>query len=156
MPTATRRASRATACRSSPTACRISPDPSPVFSPGSTGPQRTRRRSNGWSACRATVRFCRGFVARLHEARIAAGSPLARARSGHWRHPVVAFWRVDLRENLRHAWSSNICTRSRSGPPRHGVAIADWPDEPIDPFFNVNTPEDVARAQKLAAQYPDA
>jgi molybdopterin-guanine dinucleotide biosynthesis protein A len=36
------------------------------------------------------------------------------------------------------------------------VAIADWPAEPVDPFFNVNTPEDAALAQTLAAKYPDA
>jgi molybdopterin-guanine dinucleotide biosynthesis protein A len=29
------------------------------------------------------------------------------------------------------------------------VAIAEWPDRPIDPFFNVNTPEDRARAAAL-------
>jgi molybdopterin-guanine dinucleotide biosynthesis protein A len=39
---------------------------------------------------------------------------------------------------------------------RHGVAIADWPSEPIDPFFNVNTPKDAAEAERLAAQFPDA
>jgi molybdopterin-guanine dinucleotide biosynthesis protein A len=36
----------------------------------------------------------------------------------------------------------------------HGVGIADWPAEPIDPFFNVNTPEDAVRAEELATQYP--
>ena len=35
------------------------------------------------------------LVARLHEARVAAGTPLACARSGEWRHPVVALWPVD-------------------------------------------------------------
>ena len=35
---------------------------------------------------------------------------------------------------------------------RHGVAIADWPPEPIDPFFNVNTPEDAKRAARIAMQ----
>jgi molybdopterin-guanine dinucleotide biosynthesis protein A len=39
---------------------------------------------------------------------------------------------------------------------RHGVAIADWPDAPIDPFFNVNTPQDIAAAERLAALYRDA
>ena len=33
---------------------------------------------------------------------------------------------------------------------RHGVALAEWPAEPVDPFFNVNTPEDVAQAARLA------
>jgi molybdopterin-guanine dinucleotide biosynthesis protein A len=34
------------------------------------------------------------------------------------------------------------------------VAIADWPTRPVDPFFNVNTPEDVAEAERIAAQDP--
>src|SRR5258707_383576 len=33
---------------------------------------------------------------------------------------------------------------------RYGVAIADWPAKPVDPFFNVNTPEDAAEAERLA------
>lgn len=39
---------------------------------------------------------------------------------------------------------------------RHGVAIAQWDDKPIDPFFNVNTPEDVALANEVVARRPDA
>ena len=34
---------------------------------------------------------------------------------------------------------------------RHGVALANWAIEPVDPFFNVNTPEDAAQAQHFAA-----
>ena len=36
---------------------------------------------------------------------------------------------------------------------RYGIAIADWPDQPIDPFFNVNTPEDAERARRIALQH---
>jgi molybdopterin-guanine dinucleotide biosynthesis protein A len=36
---------------------------------------------------------------------------------------------------------------------RHGAATAVWPDHPVDPFFNVNTPEDAARANEVARQY---
>jgi molybdopterin-guanine dinucleotide biosynthesis protein A len=35
---------------------------------------------------------------------------------------------------------------------RHGIAIAEWPDKPVDPFFNVNTPEDLARAEALVRE----
>src|SRR6202044_2030389 len=45
----------------------------------------------------------KNLVARLHEARAAAGAPLACARSGEWRHPVVALWPMSLREDLRRA-----------------------------------------------------
>ncbi len=98
----------------------------------------------------------RNLVARLHEARVAAGTPLACARSGEWRHPVVALWNVALREDLRRALVDERLHKIEIWTARHSVAIADWPTEPIDPFFNVNTPEDAARAEALAAKYPDA
>ena len=93
----------------------------------------------------------RDLVARLHAARIAEGKPLACAHSGDWRHPVVGLWQVSLRENLRHAITVEDLRKIEVWTARHGIALADWPTEPVDPFFNVNTPEDVARATKLAA-----
>ena len=93
----------------------------------------------------------RDLVARLHAARIAEGKPLACAHSGDWRHPVVGLWQVSLRENLRHAITVEDLRKIEVWTARHGVALADWPVEPVDPFFNVNTPEDVEMATKLAA-----
>jgi molybdopterin-guanine dinucleotide biosynthesis protein A len=96
------------------------------------------------------------LVARLDEARAASGKPLACAHSGEWRHPVVGLWPVALRADLRHALTKEGLRKIELWTARHGVALADWPAEPVDPFFNVNTPEDVAAAERLAAQYPDA
>ncbi len=96
------------------------------------------------------------LAARLHDARIAAGTQLACARSGEWRHPVVALWPVALREDLRRALIDDGLRKIEIWTARHGVAIADWPAKPIDPFFNVNTPEDATRAEALAAQLPRA
>ena len=87
------------------------------------------------------------LVARLHEARVAAGTPLACARSGEWRHPVVGLWPVALREDLRRALVDEGLRKIEIWTARHGIAIADWPAEPVDPFFNVNTPDDAARAR---------
>src|SRR5580700_10629153 len=98
----------------------------------------------------------RDLVTRLHEARTAAGVPLACARSGEWRHPVVGLWPVRLRDDLRHALTSEGLHKIELWTAPHGVAIADWPDTPVDPFFNVNTPEDAARAQALAALQPSS
>jgi molybdopterin-guanine dinucleotide biosynthesis protein A len=96
------------------------------------------------------------LVPRLHEARIAAGTPLACARSGDWSHPVVALWPLTLREDLRRALTVEGLRKIDAWTARHGVATAEWPDNPVDPFFNVNTPEDAARAEEIAAQYPEA
>jgi molybdopterin-guanine dinucleotide biosynthesis protein A len=92
------------------------------------------------------------LVARLASARAQAGTPLACARSGDWRHPVVGLWPVALREDLRQALTVDGLHKIEFWTARHGVAIADWPEEPVDPFFNVNTPEDVAAAERVAAQ----
>src|SRR5262249_5629980 len=91
------------------------------------------------------------LVARLQAARETAGQPLACARSGEWRHPVVALWPVRLREDLRHALVHEGLHKIETWTARHGVAIADWPDKPVDPFFNVNAPQDVAEAERIAA-----
>jgi molybdopterin-guanine dinucleotide biosynthesis protein A len=94
------------------------------------------------------------LVMRLHEARQQAGLSLACARSGDWRHPVVALWPVALREDLRHALVAEGLRKIEVWTARHGVAIADWPAKPVDPFFNVNTPEDAAEAERLARRCP--
>jgi molybdopterin-guanine dinucleotide biosynthesis protein A len=94
------------------------------------------------------------LVTRLHEARTAANVPLACARSGEWRHPVVGLWPVALRADLRHAVVDEDLRKIEIWTARHGVALAEWPDKPIDPFFNVNTPEDAAAAERLAAAQP--
>jgi molybdopterin-guanine dinucleotide biosynthesis protein A len=94
------------------------------------------------------------LVTRLHEAGQKAEMPLACARSGDWRHPVVGLWPVALREDLRHALIVEGLRKIEIWTSRHGVAIADWPAAPVDPFFNVNTPEDAAEAERLAQLWP--
>jgi molybdenum cofactor guanylyltransferase len=90
------------------------------------------------------------LVARLQAARADAGAALACARSGDWRHPVVGLWPVALRADLRHALVDEDLRKIEVWTARHGIAVADWPDQPVDPFFNVNTPEDAAAAERLA------
>jgi molybdenum cofactor guanylyltransferase len=96
------------------------------------------------------------LVPRLHQARRAANTPLACARSGEQSHPVVGLWPLALREDLRRALTVEGLRKIDVWTARHGIAAAEWPDAPLDPFFNVNTPEDAARAEEIAKQYPDA
>ena len=95
------------------------------------------------------------LVERLHQARrkLGAGVPLACARSGEWRHPVVGLWPLALRADLRKALVEEDLRKIEVWTARHGVAVAEWPAEPVDPFFNVNTPEDAARAERIALQH---
>src|SRR3974390_1129852 len=90
------------------------------------------------------------LVERLHAARRAETVPPPSPPPGQRRHPVVALWPVALRQDLRKALVDEHLRKIEIWTARHGVAIADWPDEPVDPFLNVNTPEDVARAEQMA------
>ncbi len=85
------------------------------------------------------------LVARLHAAR--ADAPMACAASGGRTHPVIALWPVSIRHRLREALAAGL---RKVGAFTEGAAIAEWPSTPIDPFFNVNTPEDLAEAARLA------
>jgi molybdenum cofactor guanylyltransferase len=93
------------------------------------------------------------LVRRLHEVREKAGMPLVCARSGDWRHPVVGLWPVALQDDLRHALIVENLRKIEVWTARHGIAHADWPATPVDPFFNVNTPEDAAEAERLVQMY---
>ena len=69
---------------------------------------------------------------------------------------MAGLWPVALRDDLRAALCQDGVRKIEAWTARHGVAIAQWPATPVDPFFNVNTPGDVAQAERLAALHPDA
>jgi molybdenum cofactor guanylyltransferase len=89
------------------------------------------------------------LVSRLHEEREAAGQPVACAASGKEVHYAVGLWPVHLRQDLRQAVTGHNMRRIRDWVGCHGYAKASWPAEPVDPFFNINTPGDLARAEAL-------
>lgn len=93
----------------------------------------------------------RDLVARLHEARARENAQLAVAASGDQTHPVIGLWRVSLRNELRHALVVEDIRRIDRWTARYRLATVTWPTESLDPFFNANTVEDIAEAERLAA-----
>lgn len=77
------------------------------------------------------------------------GQPIALAatvESGKtWRHPTFGLWPVALRDDLRAALDVGV-RKVVAWADQHGVADAVFPTEPFDPFFNINTPADLAQA----------
>ena len=90
----------------------------------------------------------RDLVPRLIAAREAAGSAYACAASGGWTHPVIGLWPLAARAELRAALAAGERKIDRFTA-RAGCATAEWPIEPFDPFFNINTPEELAKAETL-------
>lgn len=93
----------------------------------------------------------RDLVARFHRARQEDEAELCVARSGGQTHPVIGLWSVALRNELRDALVVEDCRKIDRWTARYKLATVDWPTEPLDPFFNANTPEDLVEAERIAA-----
>lgn len=74
---------------------------------------------------------------------------LACAASGGRVHPVVALWPVGLAPALRKLVIAEGVRRADRILDEFRVARIDYATEPVDPFFNVNTAEDLATAAGL-------
>jgi molybdenum cofactor guanylyltransferase len=92
----------------------------------------------------------RDLVARLDRARTAQNAELAVAASGDQAHPVIGLWSVRLREELRHALVVEGLRKIDRWTARYSLATVTWPTTPLDPFFNANTIDDIAEADRLA------
>jgi molybdenum cofactor guanylyltransferase len=90
------------------------------------------------------------LVARLHQARIEQNAQLAFAASGGQTHHVIGLWSVALREELRHALVTEKLRKVERWTARYHLASVTWPTRPFDPFFNANTVDDLAEAERLA------
>jgi molybdenum cofactor guanylyltransferase len=91
------------------------------------------------------------LVARLAHARAENDAAVAVAASGHQVHHAIALWALGLRDDLRRALVEEHARAIHRFTAGLSVAVAGWPDHPVDPFFNVNTPEDLAEAERLLA-----
>ena len=92
----------------------------------------------------------RDLVDRLHEARLRENAELAVAASDGRTHPVIGLWKVSLRRDLRHALVEEDMRKIDRWTARYPLATVEWPTEPVDPFFNANTVEDLSEAERLA------
>ncbi|MEL6375339.1 MAG: molybdenum cofactor guanylyltransferase MobA [Pseudomonadota bacterium] len=84
---------------------------------------------------------------------LSARPRIALARSDGHLHPVIGLWPVALHDDLAAALNDGV-RKVLHWTDRHGTlgvdfAMMDTGGEVIDPFFNANKPEDLARAQAI-------
>lgn len=70
------------------------------------------------------------------------------AERGRVRHPTFGLWPVALRDDLRTALNGGL-RKVVMWTDQHNGREALFPVQGFDPFFNVNTPEDLTQAQVL-------
>ena len=100
------------------------------------------------TAAADTPFFPEDLVARLTRAADEQCKPIALARTEAGRHPTFGLWPVALRDDLRAALEEGV-RKVVLWTDRHGTATAEFPVTTFDPFFNVNTPDDLAEAERL-------
>lgn len=86
--------------------------------------------------------------------RLAAERPhngVAYACSGGREHPTIALWPVSLRGALA-AYLARGERRMMAFVQATAARAVVWETAPFDPFLNINTPEDLAKAEALLAQ----
>lgn len=67
------------------------------------------------------------------------------------RHPTFGLWPVALRHDLRAALEGGV-RKVTAWADGHGAGMVVFDSLPFDPFFNINTPDDLATATRLLAQ----
>lgn len=103
------------------------------------------------TAAADTPFFPADLVPRLTLAAETEGKPIALARTENGRHPTFGLWPVALRDDLKDALRNGV-RKVVQWTDAHGTAMADFPVTSFDPFFNVNTPEDLAEAERLMSR----
>ncbi len=90
-------------------------------------------------------------------AAISPDAPIALAatpdpKRGMARHPTFGVWPVALADDLRQSLLDGV-RKVVLWTDRHGAAMVSFSSDPFDPFFNVNTPDDMATAEALAKEH---
>lgn len=140
----------------------VLPDPPDLGGDSPVGPLAGLLAGLDWAAAQgadalvsvaADTPFLPGdLLGRLQAAAGPSGLALAASpdRTGRLRtHPTFGLWPVELRHALRPALVGGMRKMALWAEGHHpGLAV--FAATPVDPFFNINTPDDLALAERLA------
>lgn len=87
------------------------------------------------------------LAGRLADAGAETGAAVA--ASGPQVHHLTGLWSTAMAEKLEELLRAGKLRRAMDLGTVFAVAVADWPVLPLDPFLNINTPDDLARAEEL-------
>jgi molybdopterin-guanine dinucleotide biosynthesis protein A len=101
--------------------------------------------------------FPRDLVQRLVAAADAKPNRIVLAASAGNRHPVFGLWPVALKDDLARWMAETDTYKVLAWTSRHDTVLCDFAfkdcgGRQVDPFFNANTPEELAEAEVLLAE----
>ena len=110
-------------------------------------------RAEGFDAVLTVPCDCPFLPGDLVAKLLGANAQAAIAASGSQRHFLTGLWHCALLETLEHAIDHEGMFRVKDWAAACQAVAVGWADEPYDPFYNVNTPEDLAEAARIAAEF---
>jgi molybdopterin-guanine dinucleotide biosynthesis protein A len=96
--------------------------------------------------------FPSDMVSVMESALRAATAEMAAAASDGRMHPVFGLWPVRLEGDLREAVTWEGIRKIDIWTARYRLVEVDFPYTGLDPFFNANSPEDLAHAEHALGQ----
>ncbi len=87
--------------------------------------------------------------ARLLAALRGQGAGVALAASGGRVHPVSGLWPLAMMEEMERALVEEGLRKVEAFAARYRAAVVEFPAASVDPFFNINTPDDLREAERL-------
>ncbi len=81
----------------------------------------------------------------------AESSRLVSATSKQKLHPVFALWHISLKPEIEAVLQTGEAPRLLDWMKAQGALEVDFPADAYDPFFNINTPQDLYAAEPIAA-----
>lgn len=107
--------------------------------------------SQGFDAMLSLPSDC-PFLPRDLAARLGAARLPSIASSGGERHVLTGLWPSTLLPVLEAALGEGGVFRVKDWAALAQARFVEWPVIPFDPFFNVNKPEELAEANRIAAE----
>lgn len=83
------------------------------------------------------------LVSRLYTTQNETDAQIVMAHSNGYDHPVVALWPVALRNELHTALVQENIRKLKKWAARYKLERTIWDCTPQDPFFNINSPDDL-------------
>jgi molybdopterin-guanine dinucleotide biosynthesis protein A len=96
-----------------------------------------------------TPLFPENLIQRMGEMIQKNNANIAYAKSGTRTHPVFGLWSVDLMEDLKSALINDGVRKIDSWAKNYSLIEVPFTINDIDPFINVNKPEDLIKINKI-------
>ena len=99
--------------------------------------------------------FPKNIVNLLYEKAVKEDSKIVLAKSYNRNHPIFGIWHTSLEKDLEISILNKKIRKIEQWATKHNFNTINFNDKEYDPFFNINTQEDLIKAEEIENYYFD-